>query len=45
MATLPGRQLYRRYGFRVVSEGPITLPDGVELSCAAMEMAIRGAPV
>lgn len=40
MATLPGLQLYERYGFRVTSRGPITLPDGVLLDCAAMEMPL-----
>lgn len=40
MATLPGLQLYERYGFRVVSRGPITLPDGTLVECAAMEMPV-----
>ena len=40
MATLPGLQLYERYGFRVTSRGPITLPDGTPIECAAMEMPV-----
>jgi GNAT superfamily N-acetyltransferase len=40
MATLPGVQLYERYGFRVTSRGPITLPDGTLVDCAAMEMPV-----
>jgi GNAT superfamily N-acetyltransferase len=40
MATLPGLQLYERYGFRATSRGPITLPDGTLVDCAAMEMPI-----
>ena len=40
MATLPGVELYRRYGF--TEDGPvtITLPDGVRLPCVAMSKAI-----
>jgi GNAT superfamily N-acetyltransferase len=37
MATLPGFPLYERFGFREISRGPITLPDGVQLECVAME--------
>ena len=37
MATLPGFELYRRFGFREVERSAITLPDGVELECVAME--------
>lgn len=40
MATLPGLQLYERYGFRITSRAPITLPDGTLLDCAAMEMPV-----
>ncbi|MFN8620840.1 MAG: GNAT family N-acetyltransferase [Chloroflexota bacterium] len=40
MATLPGLQLYRRYGFAVTEEVVLTLPDGVRLPCAAMEMPV-----
>jgi hypothetical protein len=41
MATLPGYQLYVRYGFVETGRGPITLPDGVELEGVAMEMPVR----
>jgi GNAT superfamily N-acetyltransferase len=40
MATLPGEQLYRAYGFREVERVTITLPDGVELPGVAMERPI-----
>jgi GNAT superfamily N-acetyltransferase len=40
MATLPGLLLYQRFGFREISRKSITLPDGVEVECAAMEMPI-----
>jgi GNAT superfamily N-acetyltransferase len=40
MATLPGIGLYERYGFRVTSRGPITLPDGTQIECAAMERPV-----
>lgn len=40
MATLPGLPLYERFGFRVTDRGPIVLPDGVEVECAAMEKPI-----
>jgi hypothetical protein len=43
MATLPGLQLYQRYGFVVIEETTIHLPDGVTIAGAAMEMPI-GAP-
>lgn len=41
MATLPGLQLYERYGFRVTRATTIMLPDGVAIAGAEMEMAIR----
>jgi GNAT superfamily N-acetyltransferase len=41
MATLPGLQLYTRYGFRVTETTTILLPDGVTLAGAAMEMPIE----
>ena len=41
MATLPGYQLYARYGFRETGRAPITLPDGVLVECVAMEMPVR----
>ena len=37
MATLPGEQLYRAYGFREVERTMVRLPDGVELDGVAME--------
>jgi GNAT superfamily N-acetyltransferase len=40
MATLPGEQLYRAYGFREIERVTITLPDGVELPGVAMERPI-----
>ncbi len=40
MATLPGFALYARHGFREVSRGPITLPDGTLLECVARETPI-----
>jgi hypothetical protein len=33
MATLPGLALCERFGFEVVSHGPITLPDGILPEC------------
>jgi GNAT superfamily N-acetyltransferase len=41
MATMPGLALYERYGFTVVDRVTITLPDGVGVECAQMEMALR----
>jgi GNAT superfamily N-acetyltransferase len=40
MATLPGYQLYQRYGFVERERTSIALPDGVELACVAMDMAL-----
>ncbi len=40
MATLPGFQLYERYGFLPLEHVEITLPDGVQLECVTMEMPI-----
>lgn len=40
MATMPGLQLYERYGFSVTGRAPITLPDGVLLECASMEKPV-----
>ena len=40
MATLPGYQLYVRYGFVETDRAPIILPDGVEVECVAMEMRL-----
>lgn len=40
MATLPGEQLYRAYGFRETGRVMIPMPDGVELAGVAMERPI-----
>jgi GNAT superfamily N-acetyltransferase len=40
MATLPGEQLYRAYGFRETGRVMIPMPDGVELAGVAMEREI-----
>jgi GNAT superfamily N-acetyltransferase len=40
MATLPGYQLYQHFGFQELERTSITLPDGVELACVAMEMPL-----
>jgi GNAT superfamily N-acetyltransferase len=40
LATLPGRPLYERFGFRETGRQQVTLPDGVTLECAAMEKPI-----
>ncbi len=43
MATLPGLQLYERYGFKVVERTDISMPDGVTLACASMTKPIEPA--
>jgi hypothetical protein len=40
MATLPGEQLYRAFGFRETSRPMLTLPDGVQVHGVAMERPI-----
>ena len=40
MATLPGFQLYRHYGYREVAREWITLPDGVRLEGVVMDKPI-----
>ncbi len=40
MATLPGEQLYRAYGFRELARPMLTLPDGVVVQGVAMEREI-----
>jgi GNAT superfamily N-acetyltransferase len=40
MATLPGEQLYRAFGFREVGRSMLTMPDGVEIEGVAMERPI-----
>ena len=44
MATLPGEQLYRAYGFVETDRTMITMPDGVQLDGVAMERPIAPAP-
>jgi len=39
-ATLPGLPLYERYGFAVTGHVVVTMPDGVALPCAAMELRL-----
>lgn len=41
MATLPGEQLYRAWGFREIRRTMIPMPDGVELEGVQMERPIR----
>lgn len=40
MATLPGLELYERYGFEVVERTDIPMPDGVTIAGAAMTKPI-----
>ncbi len=40
MATLPGEELYRAYGFQETGRTMIPMPDGVELAGVAMERPI-----
>ena len=40
MATLPGFELYLRYGFVETERVTITLPDGVHVPCVAMEKPV-----
>jgi GNAT superfamily N-acetyltransferase len=40
MATLPGEQLYRAFGFEPTMRTMLTLPDGVQVEGVAMERAI-----
>jgi GNAT superfamily N-acetyltransferase len=44
MATLPGLQLYERFGFAVIEHTQIRLPDGMTIAGAAMERPIRLPP-
>ena len=41
LATLPGEPLYRALGFRAVERVVVTLADGVELACVAMERPLE----
>lgn len=40
MATLPGVPLYLAYGFEPLEDVAVTLPDGVEIACVAMEKTL-----
>lgn len=40
MATLPGKLLYERFGFALIRDAIITMPDGVELAGAEMTRPI-----
>jgi GNAT superfamily N-acetyltransferase len=40
MATLPGRPLYEAYGFRGTGVSTFRMPNGVEVGCEPMEMAL-----
>lgn len=40
-ATLPGFELYERYGFHVVERADVELPDGIRLACVWMDMDVR----
>jgi GNAT superfamily N-acetyltransferase len=44
MATLPGIALYERFGFLILENVEVTLPDGVRISCAAMEKRLDPSP-
>lgn len=41
-ATLPGEPLYRAFGFREVERFIVTMPDGVDVECVAMERPVEG---
>ncbi|HEY5859160.1 MAG TPA: GNAT family N-acetyltransferase, partial [Actinomycetota bacterium] len=40
MATEPGVPLYQRYGFTVVEQAQVPMPDGCSITCTAMEKPI-----
>ena len=42
MATLPGVPLYQAFGFREVERAPVTMPDGVTITCVVMDRPIDG---
>lgn len=42
MATLPGVALYQAFGFREVERPPVTMPDGVTITCVVMDRPIDG---
>jgi len=41
MATLPGFELYERYGFRVTERTEVALPNGVLVACVSMDMELE----
>jgi len=41
MATMPGAELYSRYGFQVIERLPILLPDGTVIDGALMDKRIE----
>jgi len=41
MATMPGLQLYTRYGFEVIEQVQIPMPDGTTIAGASMQKPIR----
>ena len=40
VATLPGLQLYRHYGFREIEQTSVRMPDGVTIDCVAVTRPI-----
>ncbi|MDQ4041012.1 MAG: GNAT family N-acetyltransferase [Actinomycetota bacterium] len=42
MATLPGEQLYRAFGFKETGRTQVAMPDGVTLECVAMVRPVGG---
>ncbi len=42
MATLPGEQLYRAFGFQETGRTQVPMPDGVTLECVAMVRPVGG---
>jgi len=42
VATLPGLPLYLAYGFKLLEETDVTMPDGVTIPCVSMEMRMDG---
>ena len=41
LATLPGEPLYRAWGFREVERVVVTLADGVQIACVAMQRGLE----
>ena len=40
VATLPGVPLYLAYGFRVIEDQQVTMPDGIVIECVSMDKPI-----